>query len=63
MTSDAAKLYIEHVADSRAKATEPLSPTEFAKQIRGVMAAMAPQGASVVTTKTPVTTGVLSRPD
>jgi hypothetical protein len=58
-----AKLYIDHVADARKNGEEALPPTEFAKRIRGVMSAMAPQGASVVTTKTPVTTGVLSRPD
>jgi len=57
-----AKMYIEHVADARKTGVDALSPTDFAKQVRGVMAAMAPQGASVVTTKEPITTGVLARP-
>ena len=57
-----AKLYADHVADSRKASIEPLSPTDFALQTRAVMSAMAPQGPSVVTTKAPVTTGVLQRP-
>jgi hypothetical protein len=57
-----AKLYVEHVDNARKNNVDPLSPIDFAKQVRGVMAAMAPQGASVVTTKAPVTTGVLQRP-
>jgi hypothetical protein len=57
-----AKLYVEHVDSARKNNVDPLSPIDFAKQVRGVMAAMAPQGASVVTTKAPVTTGVLQRP-
>jgi hypothetical protein len=56
-----AKMYVEHVDSARKNNVDPLSPTDFAKQVRGVMAAMAPQGASVVTTKTPLTTGVLPR--
>jgi len=57
-----AKLYVDHVNDARKAGVDALSPTDFALQTRAVMAAMAPQGPSVVTTKAPVTTGVLQRP-
>lgn len=57
-----AKLYADHVADSRRVGAEPLSPTDFALQTRAVVSAMSSQGPSVVTTKAPVTTGVLQRP-
>jgi len=57
-----AKMYVDHVADSRKAGVDPLSPIDFAKQVRGVIGATASQGASVVTTKAPLTTGVLGRP-
>jgi len=57
-----AKMYLDYTTNASKMGVDPVPPTEFAKQIRGVMAAMAPQGASVVTTKAPLTTGVLGRP-
>jgi len=57
-----AKMYLDYTNNASKMGVDPVPPVEFAKQIKGVMAAMAPQGASVVTTKEPITTGVLARP-
>jgi hypothetical protein len=38
-----AKLYADHVTDARKQMTEPMTPTEFAASMRGVMAAMSPR--------------------
>jgi hypothetical protein len=38
-----AKLYAEHVTDARKQMTEPLSPTEFAASMRGILTAMSPK--------------------
>jgi hypothetical protein len=38
-----AKMYAEHVAESRKNMTDPMTPTEFAASMRGVLAAMSPK--------------------
>jgi hypothetical protein len=38
-----AKLYADHVTDARKQMTEPMTPTEFAASMRGVLAAMSPR--------------------
>jgi hypothetical protein len=38
-----AKMYAEHVAESRKNLTDPMSPTEFAASMRGILSAMNPK--------------------
>ena len=49
-----AKLYADHVTDARKQMTEPLTPTEFAASMRGVLAAMNPKVVTVPGANAPV---------
>jgi hypothetical protein len=49
-----AKLYAEHVTDARKQMTEPLSPTEFAASMRGILTAMNPKVTTVPGANAPV---------
>jgi hypothetical protein len=49
-----AKLYAEHVAESRKNLTEPMTPTEFAASMRGILTAMSPKVVTDPGAKAPV---------
>lgn len=49
-----AKLYADHVTDARKQMTEPMTPTEFAASMRGVLAAMNPKVVTVPGANAPV---------
>lgn len=49
-----AKLYADHVAESRKNMSEPMTPTEFAASMRGILAAMSPKVVTVPGANAPV---------
>jgi hypothetical protein len=49
-----AKMYAEHVAESRKNMTEPMTPTEFAASMRGILTAMSPKVVTAPGANSPV---------
>jgi len=49
-----AEMYAKHIEDSRKNMTEPMTPTEFATNMRGVLAAMSPKVVTVPGANAPV---------
>jgi hypothetical protein len=49
-----AKLYADHVTESKKQMTEPMTPTEFAASMRGILTAMSPKVTTMPGANAPV---------